>query len=67
MEYKQMITDVFIFPNDMVAVTDQNGKQMPKFQGKRTFKLMKKIKDRISRQKTSVTFHGRFIHKRDNE
>lgn len=60
MKYKHMITDVFVFTNGMVAVCDQNGELMPKFQGERTFNLMKKIKDRIQRQKIPVTWHGKF-------
>ena len=35
----------------MVAVFDQFGHQMPFFQGRRDFKTMKRIKDRINRQK----------------
>lgn len=57
MIYKQMIMHVYIFKNGMVAVFDQNDKQMPKFQGRRSFKLMNKIKNRIVRQKTKVFWY----------
>lgn len=57
MQYKHMITNVCVFTNDMVMVFDQDGKQMPDFQGKRTVKLMKKIKDRQFRQKTPVAWN----------
>jgi hypothetical protein len=41
----------------MVAVFDQNGKQMAAFQGEKTFRLMNKIKNRIFKQKTEVIWH----------
>lgn len=47
--FKQMIVDVFIFANGMVATTDLKGEQMPYFQGKRN-EAMPKIKSRIERQ-----------------
>jgi len=56
-QYKQMITHVYVFTNNMVAVFDQNGQQMPKFQGERTFNLMDKIKNRIKRQGTTVLWN----------
>ena len=58
MKYRHMITDVFVFKNGMVAVFDQKGEQMPDFQGNRTMKLMKKIKDRHMRQKSAVLWHS---------
>lgn len=39
------ITEVFYFPNGMVAVTDQFGQQMPEYQGRATPELVKKIKE----------------------
>ena len=65
MGYKHLITKIIVctYPspyNDVLAVFDQNGEQMPQFQGERTFKVMKKIKDRIVRQKTAVTWIGNF-------
>lgn len=56
-KYKHMINSVYVFPNNMVMVFDQDGEQMPKFQGERTLKLMKKIKDRHYRQKTPVEWN----------
>lgn len=50
-EYKQRISAVYVFKNGMVAVFDQRGQQMSFFQGRRDFKRMKQIKDRIDRQK----------------
>jgi hypothetical protein len=49
-DYKHRIAAVFVFKNGMIAVFDQWGKQMPFFQGRRDFKRMKQIKDRIERQ-----------------
>jgi len=48
-KFKQTITAVYIFKNGIVAVFDENDKQMPKFQGKQS-EVMPKIKRRISRQ-----------------
>lgn len=54
MKYRQMVTRVHIFPNKMVMVFDQNGGQMPRFQGGRTPELMGRIRRRVARQKTKV-------------
>jgi len=56
-EYKHRITTVFVFPNKMVAVCDQNGQQMPFFQGRKD-EVMPRIKRRLDRQKGKVVWHG---------
>jgi hypothetical protein len=33
MDEKQIIENVYFFPNGMVAVTDQRGQQIPEYQG----------------------------------
>jgi len=71
MKYKHMITTITVctYPepyNDLLMVFDQNGEQMPNFQGERTYKSMKKIKDRIVRQKTPVTWRGTFKRSKDD-
>lgn len=33
-ETKRIITNVYVFPNGMVMVFDQHGKQMPDYQGR---------------------------------
>jgi hypothetical protein len=48
-----MITNICLFRNGMVAVFDQNGQQMPAFQGERK-EVMPKIKRRLERQKGLV-------------
>lgn len=53
-DYRQQITSVFKFNNDMMAVCDQYGKQIPFYQGLKTYKRMKQIKSRIIRQKNKV-------------
>jgi hypothetical protein len=49
--YKHQIKTVYVYKNGTIAVLDQNNNQMPEFQGMRTFPLMKRLKDRINRQK----------------
>lgn len=39
---------VFVFPNGMVAVTDENGEQIPELQGRMTEELRRKIEARIT-------------------
>ena len=56
-EYKHRISTVFVFPNAMVAVCDQNGEQMPFFQGRKEV-AMHRIKRRLDRQKGAVTWYG---------
>ena len=55
--YKHLIRDVFVFPNGMIAVCDQNGEQMPFFQGRKE-EAMPKIKRRLDRQRGKVWWHG---------
>ena len=38
---------VFRFPNGMIAVTDQNGQQIPELQGEDTPEIRRKIEKRI--------------------
>jgi len=54
-EYKHKITTIFVFLNDMVAVCDQKGEQMPFFQGKRE-EALPRIKRRLTRQKGVVEY-----------
>lgn len=56
-EYRHKIKTIFIFTNGMVAVFDQNGQQMPFFQGRKE-EVMPKIKRRLNRQKGSVEWYG---------
>lgn len=51
--YKHIIAEIFVFRNGMVAVLDQNGKQMPFFQGLQK-EVMRKLKARLDRQKTPI-------------
>ncbi|MBA7679789.1 hypothetical protein ES703_88093 [subsurface metagenome] len=59
-----MIKDVVVFTDipgvvgPVIAVFGTDGQQMPKFQGPKTFKLMLKIKNRIKRQKTAVSWYS---------
>jgi len=48
MEVIQEVRTVFIFPNGMIAVTDQNGEQIPELQGESSPELLKKIKARVT-------------------
>ena len=56
-DYKHVIKTVFVFPNGMVVVCDQNGVQMPYFQGEKV-KAMPRIKRRLGRQKGKVEWYG---------
>jgi len=55
--YKHRIKSVFVFQNGMVAVCDQNGEQMPYFQGEKA-KAIPRIKRRLDKQKGVVEWHG---------
>lgn len=50
-DYRHQITAVYVFKNGMVAVFDQHDKQMPFFQGRGNTRTMKRINDRIKRQR----------------
>lgn len=52
-QYKHRTTAVYVFRNGMVACFDQNGQQMPFFQGRKE-EAMPKIKRRLARQKGIV-------------
>ena len=56
-KYKHIITAVYVFKNGIVAVFDQNGQQMPFFQGRKE-EAMPKIKRRLDRQKGKVEWYG---------
>lgn len=51
--FKKVIANICLFKNGMVAVFDQNGQQMPAFQGERK-DVMLKIKRRLEKQRGSV-------------
>lgn len=53
-DYRHQITAVYVFQNGMVAVFDQHDKQMPFFQGRGGFRTMKRINDRIKRQRNKI-------------
>ena len=53
-DYKHQITAIYVFQNGMLAVFDQNDNQMPFFQGRRSYLTMKRIKDRIKRQRNKI-------------
>lgn len=52
-EYKLRISAVYLFKNGLVAVFDQYGHQMGKFQGRKA-EAMPKIKRRLARQEGLV-------------
>jgi hypothetical protein len=59
MKYKHMIKEVFVLPWRIGKVLDQDGNEMPQFQGVRTIAMFK-IKARIERQKPcSIIWHLR--------
>lgn len=51
--FKHNITTIYVFRNGMVVVFDQNGQQMPFFQGRQK-EAMPKIKRRLAKQKSVV-------------
>lgn len=53
-DYKHQITAVYVFQNGMVAVFDQYDQQMPFFQGRKSDLTMKRIKDRMKRQRCKI-------------
>lgn len=50
MNEKLILTNVYVFPNGMVAVLDQFGKQMPQYQGRK-----EEVWHLIQRDKTPTT------------
>jgi hypothetical protein len=52
---KKLATNSFLFPNGMVATTDQNGEQIPELQGEYSIDLHLKI---IKRSSKEAILHG---------
>lgn len=62
-DYRQQITTIYIYPNGMILVFDQKGRQMPRFQGHNDLKRLKRIQNRIYRQRFKEVTWTEFMSK----